>query len=334
MRFSIFILAVVCILGFFNVAHAQLFNLSQTTIDIQLVPEVPGPNEEIYVSLASYATDLNAANITWTVNGKNIKSAIGEKTFTFNTGGVGVKTTLSITIRTAEGELIEKSLTIKPTEVDLMWQSKSFVHPFYKGKAMFSHQNEITFIAIPHITNSGGQEIGVKNLIYKWKKNGTVIEDSSGFGKNSYTFNGPLISRPVEVSVEVSTLNDEGIAFNSTLVEPQDPFVIFYKKDPTYGIGFQRSLQGTVELNNSREITVVAMPFFFGTLIQSPAELLYKWFINGTPIGNDSGAYTQVFRQIEGVSGSSRISLSIENERKILQFSSKNFDLSFRSNEE
>src|SRR3989344_2647967 len=329
MKYSIFVLLLVCSLSFFYTTNAQSLNFSQTTIEIQLIPEIPRSNEPVYVSLTSYATDLNSATITWKINSKTQSSGIGERSFSFTTGGMNTKTTLGITIKTAEGETIEKSLVIKPSEVDMIWQSKSFVPPFYKGKAMFSHQNEITFIAIPHITGSNGGEIGAKNLIYRWKKNGTVIEDASGFGKNSYTFTGSLISRPVEVSVEVSSLNDNGIGFGSVYIKPSEPSIILYKKGPTYGIKFEEALQNTVGLDNSKEVTVVGMPFFFGTKNQSSSELLYKWSINGVPIGNDTSATTQVFRQKEGTSGSSKISLSIENVNKILQFSTNDFNLSF-----
>lgn len=333
MKYSIFLLLVACSLGIFSNANAQEISTSQTTINIELTPEVPGPNEVVYVALTSYATDLNAANITWKVNGKNIKSGIGEKDFTFSSGPMNTRTTLSVTIRTVEGELIEKNLVLKPSDVDMIWQSKSFVPPFYKGKAMFSHQNEITFIAIPHITGSNGQEINSKNLIYKWRKNGSVMQDYSGYGKNTFTFVAPLISRAIEISVEATPVNGDGIATGYTFIDPIEPSIVFYKKDPIFGIRFQNALQNINELNNSLEIAVIAMPFNFGVLDSLAPELIYKWKINDLPLDGFNESNLQVFRQIEGVSGSSNISLSIENSRKILQYTSGKFDLGFGGGE-
>lgn len=332
MKYSIFALLFVCSLGIFNITHSQTFDQSQTTINMEIFPEIPGPNDEVYVSLASYATDINSATIVWKLNGKVQKQGIGERDFSFVVGNMNTKTVLSVTIRTIEGENIEKSITIKPSDVDIIWQSQSFVPPFYKGKAMFSHQNQITFIAIPHITGSNGQEINNKNLIYKWRKNGTVIEDVSGFAKNTYTFTGPLISRPLQVSVEVSSVNNDGVAFGQTYIEPGEPSIVFYRKDPIYGIKFEKALTGTFELNNSKEITVIGIPLFFGVLDPAFFALNYKWLINGVSVGNDSSANTQVFRQKEGTSGSSKISLNIENSDKILQYASEDFNLKFNNN--
>ena len=329
MKYAIFPLFLIISFGFFGSVGAQQLDFSQTTINIELIPQNPGPNEVVYVSLTSYATNLDAATITWKVNGKTLKNGMGEKNFIFTTGGMNVKTLLDITIKTAENETIEKKLTINPSEVDMIWQSESYVPPFYKGKALFSHQNQITVIAVPHISNGGGGELNTKSLIYKWKSNGSVIDTASGFGKNFYTFTGSLISRPLTIEVEVSSPNGIGQGYGSISLTPGEPEVILYKKDPTYGIQFQKALQSNVELKNSKEITVVGFALFFGVLNHSSSELSYKWAINGIPTGTDSSLGTQVFRRKEGTSGASNVSLSIEHANKILQSAAVDFNLKF-----
>src|SRR3989344_9700476 len=173
MRIFISILFFGLIFGFFGIANAQLDALPQTSLSVEMIPENPGPNTLVYVSVVSYATNINASKITWNVNGKTQKSGMGEKTFSFTTGDMNTTTTLEILVETQEGEGIEKTFIIKPVGVDLVWESDGFVPPFYKGKALFSHQNKITIIALPHILSTSGVEIGAKNLIYTWKKNGT-----------------------------------------------------------------------------------------------------------------------------------------------------------------
>lgn len=316
-------------ISFFDITCAQNNPISQTTINIELIPETPKAGDVVYASITSYATDINSAVITWKVNGKTLKSGVGEKGFTFTVGAVGTKTTLGLTILTREGETIQQSLVIKPAEIDLIWQSKSLVPPFYKGKAMFSHQNEIAFIAIPHMIGSNGREINAKNMVYRWKKNGSVIEDASGFSKNTYTFVSPLISRPLNIEVEAYSPNEDGLALSYTSISPAEPVVMIYRKDPTYGINFQRALLNTVNLDRSREVTLLGFPLFYGSPSPTSNELVYKWSINGLPIGNDSSATNQTFRKKEGTSGSSKISLSIENEGRILQYGSRDFSLSF-----
>lgn len=308
---------------------AQVGNLAQTDINVDMVPQNPGPNQAVSVSLTSYSTNINAANITWKINGKTQKTGVGEKLFSFKTGDMNVKTTLDISVQTTEGEAIKKTLVIEPSSVDLIWQSYGFVPPFYKGKTIFSHQNKITFIAVPHITSGSGGEIPAKNLIYKWKNNGTVIDNLSGYGKNTYTFVSSLISRPMDIEVEVSSQTTGGTGYASINVNPAEPSVIFYAKDPLYGIEFQKALHDNVELDTSKELTVLGVPFFFGTSDMSDPDLSYKWSINGSPINNGSSSATQVFRQSEGTSGTSNISLSIESDSKILQSASNSFNLTF-----
>lgn len=307
--------------------YAQIPGVSDSDVVVSIVPQSPGPNQNVSVSLNSYITNINSANITWRINGQIRSQGKGEKNFSFNTGAMNTTTTLSITITTSEGETLNKNYTFRPTEIDLIWESDGFTPPFFKGKTLFAHQNNLTVTAIPHIM-SGGQRVSSGNLLYTWKRNGSVIENSSGFGKNSISINGSLISRPIEISVEVTHPTSGGRAFKNTVVSPVEPFVAFYKKDPLYGIEYQKALFGNLELTGSREMSVVSVPFLFGTENPEHSNIVYRWNINGVPVQNQS--YSQTFRQIEGTSGISVISLTIENSNKILQYANTSFNLSFK----
>ncbi len=326
-----FVILLSCFFVYSSRVDAQLAGTSQSDINIQMVPQNPGPNEPVSVTLSSYSTNINSATITWSVNGKVIKKGVGEKTFEFTSGDTNTTTTLNIIVRTIDGDVIQNTLKIKPSSVDLLWESQSFVPPFYRGKSLFSHQNSITFIAVPHITSGSGVEIGAQNLLYTWKINGVVKENESGYGKNTYNLVGSLISRPFKTEVSVSSPTSGASGYAMTIVNPIEPFVVFYKKDPLYGIEFQNALYGT-ELLDSKEITVIGMPFFFGTA-DPRSNLLYKWSINGAPIDGDTLQTTRVFRQTEGASGTSKISLSIEHASKILQVASASFNLMFGSSQ-
>ena len=329
MRYAIFTLLFISILGFFATAQAQVPAISQTQINVDMIPENPGPNQLVNVSVVSYSTNVNTANITWKINGKTQKTGKGEKIFSFTTGSVNNTTTLDIIVETMEGETVTKTFNLKPVGVDLIWTTDGFIPPFYKGKTLFSHQNKIMFIALPHMTASNGVEISAKNLIYKWTKDGTVIDTASGFGRNTYTFVSSLISRPLDIQVEVTSPNTSGVGDAEIVVSPIEPSVIFYKKSPLYGIEFQKALSGVVELTDSKEVVILGVPFFFGTLSANAPELSYKWSINGASIDSDTSQTTRVFRQIEGTSGTSNISLRIEDSNKILQTASASFNLMF-----
>ncbi len=307
---------------------AQFNQLLPTSINLDILPENPSANQNVSASLSSFDTDLNAATITWQVNGKTIQSGKGIKKASFKTGNINTSTKIDIQIVTQQGEKITKSYSIKPTEVDLLWQADGYTPPFYKGKTMFVHQNKITFIAIPHILNSSGKEISPTNLIYKWTRNGVVMEDSSGYGKNTFTMTGSLISRQLDVTVDVTSPDTGAVGFAETLVTPRDPEIYLYEKSPLYGVLFEKALTQTVQLTG-KEMGVVAVPLFFGTTYAENPSLSYNWGINGSVVGTDTHTASRIFRQQEGTVGTSHISVSIEHASKILQSMNTGFDLMF-----
>ncbi|MBA3733103.1 hypothetical protein H0W91_01870 [Patescibacteria group bacterium] len=298
-------------------------------IEVTISPENPGPNQSVYASVVSYSTNINTANITWKINGKTSLKGIGEKTFQFVTGDLNKLTTLEIDVITNEGDKIVKIISFKPVAVDLTWQTTGLTPPFFKGRTLFSHENKITFIAVPHMIGTNGREVSPNNLVYKWKLNGSVMDSDSGYGKSTYNMTGSIISRPLQVEVEVTSANTAGVGYAETVVNPIDPTVVLYRKSPLYGIEFQKALIGTVSMNDSKEASIIGMPYFFGVSSPYSPQLSYKWSINGISIDNDTTQTTRVFRQIEGTNGTSNISLSIENSYKILQVSRSEFDLTF-----
>ncbi len=311
-----------------SLAQVAGLNLTESDIVVEMVPDSPGSYQKVFVRLNSYITDINSANITWTLNGQVRATGLGTKNFDFNTGSLDSVSDLSIKILTREGFLINKNIKIKPLDVDLVWEADSYVPPFYKGKSLFSHENQIKFIAIPHIINTNGQEISPKNLIYKWIKDDVVMDSQSGYGKNTITITGSLISRPIEMSVLVTspTTSSSGVA--RIKVEPVEPTLLFYSKNPVYGIEFQRALQGIVKLEGKKEMTVVGIPYYFGVRNTSSYDLTYKWSINGAKINGES-TNTQTFVQKEGASGKALISISVESASKILQYAKNSFNLEF-----
>lgn len=315
-------------------AHAQSQSLGQINqmlplgVDLEIIPPNPGPNESVSATIGSFDTDLDSATVTWSVNGKVVKSAKGLKDFTFTTGNMNTTTNLSVTVRSARGESVTKTFSFRPASVDLLWQTTGYTPPFYKGKALFSYQNKIQFIALPHIT-VGGREVPPENLIYNWTKNGSALPDYSGYGKNTYTMVGSVIARPIEIEVTVTSPDTNAVGSASTIVGITEPMILMYEKSPLYGIRFEKTLLNTFTLEGTKEIEVLAMPFYFGVTNASDLALNYTWSINNRAIQDGQNTTSRTLRQAEGTSGQTRISLSIENTKKFLQSASRSFNLEF-----
>ncbi|MFA7216530.1 MAG: hypothetical protein WC095_00915 [Candidatus Paceibacterota bacterium] len=309
--------------------NAQFSQIPGLSFDVKFIPEIPGPNEDVYLEVISYETDINKAKITWLVNGSIKSSGTGNKTFTFNSGNQNTKTTISLRIITAEGVSASRDFNIRPSSVDIIWQARTYTPPFYKGKALFSHESIITFLALPHITDQNGNLLSPSNLIYTWNKNGKVLNNFSGYGKNTYSMEGSIISVPLEMTVTVTSPTTDAVGFARTIVYPVDPLVLMYEKDPLYGLRLEKSLSGIISLKNKEEMEVVALPIFFGDESLSSNSILYDWKINNSNIDTKTLERSKVFRPIEGTSGTSYISLSAENANKILQTASTGFNLEF-----
>lgn len=300
-------------------------------ISPEIIPRYPGANETVTVNLVSYTTDIDTASITWSVDGKKISSGVGQKKFQFKTGDFGTETVLGIKVVSSEGTQSDYQYNFRPAKVDVVWQSDSLVPPFYKGKALFSHQNKITFIAIAHLYDEKGNEIDPTKLIYKWSANDDADPDNSGYGKYVYTRIGNLISRPLSVTVQVSSSDGVNVAYGLANVTPVDPFIAFYEKNPLYGIQFQKALTNTIDMPDLKELTIFSFPFYSGSPNPIFPDLVYKWAVNGSPIENSNIKNIQVLRRKEGSTGTAKISLSVENTSKILQYASGYFSIVFKN---
>ncbi len=312
--------------------HAQLtpedalLELTQT-ISISIRPENPGPNSPVSISINSSATDLDNSQISWSVDGKVEKSGQGVKSFSLRTGNLGTSVTVDINIRPAVGESFRKTVVIKPSEIDLMWQGNTYTPPFYKGRALWSTQSRMTIFAVPHVTDSSGREINRSSLIYKWSRNDTVLGSLSGANKHSLTLSSSIFPAPQKIRVDVST-NGETLASKTIIISPTSPQILVYENNPLYGPLFNAEVGQRINLRE-KEITFVAYPLFFGVSDRNDASIKYSWSANGSNVGQNTSRVT--FRSPDSA-GSSNLSIHAENSAKFTQTADKSFGVEF-SNE-
>lgn len=299
----------------------------EADVIVDMIPANPSPNQRVTISLDSYAANLDAANITWTVNGKNVLTGYGKKQFVTTTGKLGARTVVQITIEAVTGTVV-KTLEIIPSSVDMIWQTNTYTPPFFKGRPLYSPESNVTFIALPHIIRSGN-EISSKNLIYKWSNNGTVMADRSGYGQDSLTMYASILPRPLDIQVEVSDPVSGATASGEVALSSQQPFVLIYKNDPLYGVQYEKALQGAFPLDGV-ELSVVAVPYYFSTDVKNGPSMIYDWKINGFPINDGvNGAY-KVFRRVGDTSGTSNISVNVSQSSTIFQTAKNNFFINFQ----
>jgi hypothetical protein len=322
----IFIFFIVLVLIPFKPVTSQINTFDGEDLIVNIVPDYPEPNSIVSISLESYAFDLDASVVEWSINGKNVSKKIGNKKLNFKTSNLNTQTNISITVTTNDGRVINKNFSISPTSIDMLWEADTYTPPFFKGKPMFTRQSAVYVYANPHIYDQNNTEIPKEKLIYKWKKDDDSLYDISGYGKFYIKINGSILGRDMEIEVEATDPNTSKVAYGSVIISPTDPMVLFYEKDPLTGIRYERALDEK-KITDKTEVELYAMPYFFSA--KNPKSLIYTWSLNGDTINDRENATSRVFRKIKDVFGTAFVNVSIEDTSKIMQSGQSSVKINF-----
>lgn len=204
--------------------------------------------------------------------------------------------------------------------VDLLWQGDTYTPPFYHGRSLWSNQSRISFVAIPHDLGNPA------NLNYKWTKNGTILGNINGIGKNTLSFVDPIISKPQIIKVEVLASDKTVLATRSVLATPIPPVLTIYENNPLYGFLFNREVNKTFQLEE-KEVTFTAFPFFFNVSNRLDGTIGYEWDTNAETGAEAKNSVT--YRIPDGAKGTSEIHVSASSTEKLLESAVNSFVIRF-----
>jgi hypothetical protein len=296
------------------------------TISVQ--PENPAPNTPVTVEVRSFSLNLDASTIAWTINGTSQGSAVGKTKVTSSTGASGSSFTATATVTTPDGKTYRKDFSIKPATVDLIWEARSFVPPFYKGKALLPYQGELDVQAMPAL--SGSTVSNPKTLLYTWKSNNEVIGGASGYGKDtlSITLNG-IVIQPMVISVVVTDTTNSVVASNQVVITPMNPQITFYADSPLYGRLYNTALSTSYKIPE-KELVLNAVPYYFSTNDNHQFAGDFIWNVNGSNVvTTNNGTERLLIRTPDGVTGNSMISLQTTSSKKLLQSANNQISISY-----
>lgn len=309
--------------GFLSVSFAQetptLPREARQTLEITLLPEHPQANSPVRIQISNYSTDMKSAYTTWIVNGTVVKKGYGETEYTVMTGKLGIATTVSVSATTQEGKIITGTKTIRPADLDLVWQADSYTPPFYKGKALYPNQGHVRVIAIPNFIGASGKAFNPKNLVYKWQRNGDVEGGASGYGKNIFEFDGPAVLQTENITLTVETLDKSIGGQKAISFDPSDSRVLLYEDHPLYGIRLERALSNGVSLSDN-QIKIAAVPYFFSVTKRSDESLIYSWSINNTLDSSLTPSQSYLTFRKTGDGGIANIAVNAKSKVSVFQF--------------
>lgn len=297
-------------------------------INVEIIPQTPGPNEDTEVTIVSYVYDLSRSKISWYINDALKTSGIGQKTFNFTTGGVGSVSKVRYSITTPNGVVFGDTIPFSPGEVSLIWESLGYTPPFYKGKSLFSFEGTARIVAVPNIQAPNGTKYKPGELVYTWKRGSGTDTLASGYGKNVFYFNGDIIARPSEIQVEVTDLKNISHAEGSVTINAVQPELHVYEDNSSLGILFNKSITDRFNMLES-EASFVAEPFYYN---DPDKEGEYVWSVNGSDSEEKSRYIT--FRNTTGEEGHSDINIDLSNQVRIMQSANSAFSIYFGTKNE
>lgn len=279
-RFAILVIALSFYLGFFTPSvTAQVADMFlRKDVSIIFSKEVPEQGDSLTVFVESNTIDLSRARATWFVDGVSKKTANAKDRLTL-TVPYKSETLVSVSVETGEGMIITSERSIMPQSLTLLWQADSYVPPFYKGKRKLPFEGTVTFIPIGTLRERDGVVIPPSELVYTWKKNGTVLGSLSGLGKSTLTLQSDIIGREFDIVLNVSSRTGEALAMTGTYVEPTTIDTIIYKDDPLTGLELNRAgNRGIFSFEGETHFFVI--PYFVSAFRTGDPRIKSVWTIN------------------------------------------------------
>lgn len=294
------------------------FALSSTgVLRYTITPEKPESNVPVTIRLTSYATDLGLAHIVWYVNGAVVQDEVAGTEFHFTNGAPGTITTIDIVALLPSGVTFKEQLEFRPVDVDILWVADTYVPPFYKGKALPTHDASIRVTAFPF----EGTSTNPAAFNFTWTF-GDAQDVNSGLGKNTTSLMAPWPDSKTPVSVTTESALGTIGGKKTLWIKSTNPAVRLYRIDPLAGIRFGRSI--TSLTSTESEVNLRAVPYFFSNKDRLNGKLIYTWKRGGQH-SEETGETIRLLRS----DGGANIDLTIDNLNRVIQYGHSNSVISF-----
>lgn len=280
-------------------------------------PERPNVGDNVQLEAQMYGTNVKDANFVWKLAGKTFKEGVGANRVNFT---LSEKTKVELTITTGSNVVIQKSFEFDPKKIIIIWESKTYTPPFYKGKPLYSKESSLVLNAI-----NLDQENPLTNVYnnYTWKVDTTVKGNDSGVGYSSYIYQGDIlgleplftVSMTGVVSAKDRVAGRIAARGGQSLLRVQSfpTEIMSYEKSPLLGVLFNKVIESPYYLNQS-ETTLVSYPAYYA--FSSSLSGLYEWYINDVKINTSLNELSFKKKKDDE---QSRLTIKIKNDASILQ---------------
>ncbi len=282
-----------------------------------VTPEKPSFGDLVKIEAQMYGTPVGSSDFVWKIAGKTFLEGVGSSRAEFT---LSEKTKVDLTITTGSGVIVRKSFEFDPKKVVIIWESRTYTPPFYKGKSLYTPEsnlilNAINLDQVNPLTNTYNN--------YTWKVDSTVKGKESGVGYSSFLHKGDIMGMEPLFKVTLSGItsftdkqNNKSNTFNSESllkVQTLPSEIVSYEKLPLLGVLFNKTIKPEYNLDKT-ETTIVSYPLYYS--FSSSLSGIYEWYINDVKINNNLNELS--FKKTKK-GERSRLSIMIKNVASILQ---------------
>ncbi len=303
--FCLFILA--------NPAQAQLKN----NASIELSPEYPQPGEEVTASLNDFRSSTNNSNLTWTLNGETVPSAVNSRSVLFTAGADGVTDVLSIIIDSPLGRSETINRNVNPVYVDVIIEPQTHVPNFYQGRSLPSIGSIVNATAVVSGHNPS-------DLVYKWQVGSEVLAGGAVRGINQVSFTTPMGFNYV-LNLQVSSATGGIISKRSVFLPSVYPRLFFYEKHTLSGIRPIAIDREFTLIENSTSI--IASPYYLDSRTFNDPDIS-EWEIDNNLVNSGNNPYEATIRR-NSERGRSSLKFHVRDTTQVLQGVSESISINF-----
>jgi hypothetical protein len=308
---------------------SQISLYSADDINVETIPNIPGPNESVQLKINSFSFNLNNYYVAWFKDGRQVLAGFGERNFRFIMGDTGTVTEIMIVVE-YENQVFRKELRFAPSEVDLLWEApESYTPPFYRGKALPLGQARIKITAIPETLLIEPND--APNLIYYWDKNFLRQVAGSGFGKQSFSFNADPLFENEKITVTTNDRRENSFA-SSTLdipISTHTAKILFYEINENDRLMTNRALN-TNSIVTGNKMKMSFHPLNISSNENNFTDLFVDWRINNlSRPPQDFAKQNELYITSGDESGAVNVGINLEVIEKILQKGTGGIELFF-----
>lgn len=308
-----------CVLFLFMITTSTAFAQNSVFL-LDLTPKNPGSDTDVQARMRSYSVDIDSSRLIWYIDGEVVKDDIGATLIKFHTNPTGTSTRIDIVIVEPNGKTFRETKVISPLDIDLLWEADTYTPPFYKGKALPTHQSMVRTTAIPFFSGTTSPS----GFIYNWTMDRTT-KMGGGLGKNSITIPAAWSGSKVTVGVEATDFGMIKAGEKYLNIKSVEPMVAFYEIHPLMGVRWNKEVSSVA---SSGEFRARAIPYFFANEDRRDGKLLYTWKQDGQKL--PPSAFPEEYIAVKAADSNGQyVTLTVDNYRKVMQTAKSELSISF-----